>query len=290
MPLYYAQTVLSGEAAARELSDALDLLDPAPLASEVRDHDDGSGLWDIGGHFDGRPDAAGLALLAALHGAADFTVEKVVQRDWIAQVRSELTPVVAGRFIVHGSHDRDVIPSNRISIEIEAAQAFGTGHHASTQGCLTALDRLAREGFVAREIADIGGGTGVLAMAAVSVWSSARAIASDIDPVATETARENAAANGLGPRILCATAPGFRHPLLRARAPFDLIFANILARPLKGLAPDMARHQAPGGIAILSGLLTRQAPSVLGVYEGWGYTRLDRVPIGEWTTLVLRRG
>ncbi|TPE53777.1 50S ribosomal protein L11 methyltransferase [Amaricoccus solimangrovi] len=287
MPLYYASTVLKGEDAARALGDALESLDP--LATEVRDHDDGSGRWDVGAHFDGRPDAAGLALVAALHGAPDFAVSKVEERDWIAQVRSELTPVEAGRFVVYGAHDRDAVPTNRVRLEIEAAQAFGTGHHASTQGCLTALDRLARAGLVARRVADIGGGTGVLAMAAVSIWP-ARAIASDIDPVATLTARENAAANGLGPDILCLTAPGFNHPVLAARAPFDLVFANILAAPLKRLAPAMARHQAPGGVAILSGLLTRQAPGVRAVYEGWGYRRIDRVVIGEWTTLVLRRG
>ncbi len=287
MPLYYASSVLAGEDAARALGDALEVLDP--LSTEVRDHDDGSGLWDVGAHFDGRPDEAGLALLASLHDAPDFSVARVEERDWVAQVCSELTPVEAGRFVVYGSHDRERIPSNRIGLEIEAAQAFGTGHHASTQGCLTALDRLARSGLVAREIADIGGGTGVLAMAAVSVWP-ARAIASDIDPMATVTARENVRANRLGDRVLCLTAPGFNHPMLAARAPFDLVFANILAAPLKRLAPAMARHQAPGGFAILSGLLTRQAPSVLGVYQGWGYRRIDRIPIGEWTTLVLQRG
>lgn len=287
MPLFYASTVLAGEDEARALGDALEALDP--LSTEVRDHDDGSGLWDVGAHFDGRPDAGGLALLAALHGAPDFAVAKVEERDWVAQVRAELTPVEAGRFVVYGSHDRENVPANRIRLEIEAAQAFGTGHHASTQGCLTALDRLARGGLVARNVADIGGGTGVLAMAAVSIWP-ARAIASDIDPMATVTARENAAANRLGPRVLCLTAPGFQHPMLARRAPFDLVFANILAAPLKRLAPAMARHQARGGVAILSGLLTRQAPSVLAVYEGWGYRRIDRVVIGEWTTLILRRG
>lgn len=288
MTLYHVSTPLKGEAAARALSEALDMLDPAPLATEVRDHDDETGLWDVGGHFDGRPDLAGLALLAMIHGAPDFTVAKVDERDWVAQVRSELTPVAAGRFVVYGSHDRGNIPSNLIGLEIEAAQAFGTGHHASTQGCLTALDRLARSGLVARRVADIGGGTGVLAMAAVSIWP-ARAIASDIDPVATSTARENVAANGLNGLITCLTAPGFHHAGLRAAAPYDLVFANILASPLKRLAPDMSRHQASGGVAILSGLLTRQAPSVLGVYRGWGYGLLDRVRIGEWTTLVLRR-
>jgi ribosomal protein L11 methyltransferase len=200
MPLFRATTALPGQAAARALRDALDELHPAPLASDLHDHDDGSGLWDAAGLFDGPPDVAGLALLARLHGAPDFTVGKVEDRDWVAQVRAELTPVEAGRFIVYGSHDRAKLTPNRIGLEIEAAQAFGTGHHATTQGCLVALDRLVRRGLAARRIADIGGGTGVLAMAAASVWP-ATAVAGDIDPLATATARENVAANGLGRRV-----------------------------------------------------------------------------------------
>jgi ribosomal protein L11 methyltransferase len=288
MPLYRATTALEGEAAARALRDALDGLEPAPLASEVHDHDDGSGLWDAGGLFDGRPDAAGLALLARLHGAADFAVARVEDRDWVAQVRAELTPVEAGRFVVYGSHDRERVAANRVRLEIEAAQAFGTGHHATTQGCLTALDRLVRRGLVARRVADIGGGTGVLAMAAASVWPAA-AVAGDIDPLATATARENVAANGLGGRVACVTAAGFRHPRLRAGAPYGLVFANILAGPLRRLAPDVAAHQAPGGVAILSGILARQAPGVTAVYRAWGYAPEAPVRIGEWVTLVLRR-
>ena len=163
----------------------------------------------------------------------------------MAQVQAELTPVEAGRFVVFGSHDRERVAPNRVGLEIEAAQAFGTGHHATTQGCLLALDRLVRRGLVARRVADIGGGTGVLAMAAASVWP-ATAIAGDIDPLATATARENVAANGLGGRVACVTAAGFRHPRLRAGAPFDLVFANILAGPLRRLAPELAAHHAPG--------------------------------------------
>jgi ribosomal protein L11 methyltransferase len=175
-----------------------------------------------------------------------------------------------------------------IGLEIEAAQAFGTGHHATTQGCLEALDRLARTGFRPRRVADIGAGTGVLAMAAAALWP-VRAVAGDIDPVAAATARANAAANGLAARVACVTAPGFRHPRLRAGAPYDLIFANILAGPLRRLAPAIAAHQAPGGIAILSGILARQAPGVLAVYRGWGYCTLAAPEPGEWKTLVLRR-
>ena len=288
MPLYRATTSMLGEPAARVLRDALDTLDAPPLASEIHDLDDASGLWDVGGLFDGPPDAAGLSLLARAHAAPDFSVARVEDRDWVAQVRAELTPVEAGRFVVYASHDRDRIPANRIGLEIEAAQAFGTGHHATTQGCLTALDRLVRRGFAARQVADIGGGTGVLAMAAAAAWP-AGAIAGDIDPVATGTARANVAANGLASRVRCVTAAGFRHPRLRAGAPYGLIFANILASPLRRLAPDLARHQAPGGFAILSGILARQSAGVAAVYRAWGYVWLETVRIEDWTTLVLRR-
>ena len=287
MPLFRATTAVRGAAAAHALSDALDGLDPAPLAGEIHDHDDGSGLWDAGGLFDGRPDDIALALLAQAHGAPDFTVEKVEDRDWVAQVRAELTPVEAGRFVVYGSHDRARIGPNRIGLEIEAAEAFGTGHHATTQGCLQALDRLVRQGVRPRRIADIGGGTGVLAMAATSVWP-ARAIAGDIDPLATRTARANVAANGLADRVACVTAAGFRHPRLRAGAPYDLVFANILAGPLRRMAGDMARHQATGGRAILSGILVRQAKGVAAVYRSQGYVPEETVRIGEWATLVFR--
>lgn len=281
-----ATAALKGRPAAEALRDALDGLDPAPLASDIHDHDDDSGLWDVSGIFGEAPDEAGLALLAEIHGAGAFRVERVEDRDWVAQVRSELTPVEAGRFVVYGSHDRDRIASNRIGLEIEAAQAFGTGHHATTKGCLLALDRLVRRGLMARRVADIGGGTGVLAMGATSVWPAV-AIAGDIDPVATLTARENVAANGLGRSVSCVTAAGFRHPRIHAAAPFGLVFANILAGPLRRLAPQVAVAQQLGGIAILSGILSRQAAGVSAVYRSWGYRVLDRVPIDGWTTLVL---
>lgn len=287
--LYQARTALRGERKARALCDALDRLDPAPRATAVDDHDDESGLWDVSAHFDARPDQAGLALAAYLHGAADFAVGRIEDRDWVAQVRGALTPVEAGRFVVFGSHDRDRIGSNRIGLEIEAAEAFGTGHHATTQGCLLALDRLVRGGWVAARVADIGGGTGVLAMAAVSVWP-AQAIAGDIDPVATRTARANVAANRLSGRVRAVTSTGFRHVAFRETAPFGLVFANILAAPLKRLAPDVAAHQTVGGVVILSGLLTRQAPGVVAVYRGFGYRLSDRVVRAGWTTLVLRLG
>jgi ribosomal protein L11 methyltransferase len=287
MPLYRAVTAVRGELAARILSDALDGLEPAPLASDIHDHDDGSSLWDVTGLFEARPDAVSLALVARSQGVPDFVVERVEDRDWVAQVRSELTPVEAGRFVVYGSHDRARIAPNRIGLEIEAAEAFGTGHHATTQGCLRALDGLVRRGFLPTRVADIGGGTGVLAMAAASVWP-VRALAGDIDPQATRTARANVAANGLVGRVACVTAAGFRAARLRAGAPYDLVFANILAGPLRRMAGELAAHQPTGGVAILSGLLSRQARGVIAVYRAWDYVPVGTVAIGDWTTLVLR--
>lgn len=280
-------TSVPGAGAAQAVSDALETL--GPTASGVHDRDDGSGLWEVSGYFDGRPDPTALALIAAAHGGAGFAVAPVGSRDWMAQVRAGLSPVRAGRFVVFGSHDRVRVPVNLVGLEIEAALAFGTGHHATTRGCLLGLDRLARRGWQVRRAADIGAGTGVLAMAAARVFACS-VLAADIDGLATATARDNAAANRLAGRIRCLTAPGFRHPALAAAAPFDLVTANILAGPLRRLVPDMARHAAVGGVVVLSGILERQAASVEATYRGWGFRRLTVIGVDGWSTLVMRRG
>jgi ribosomal protein L11 methyltransferase len=166
--------------------------------------------------------------------------------------------------------------------------AFGTGHHGTTLGCLRALDRLAAEGFHGRKVVDVGCGTAVLAMAAARLWPEP-VLASDIDEVAVEVARANVTANGLTDRVTCVEAAGFDHPALVDAAPFDLIFANILKGPLVALAPDMADVLAPGGFAILSGILNEQADEVTGVYARSGINPVHREEIGEWTTLTLRK-
>ncbi len=288
MKIYSAVTTVSDRSTANAILDAFDMLHPAPGASGLHDRNDGSGTWDVSAYFEEKPDVAGLALIASLNSAPDFIVAPVENVDWVAQVRSELTPVRAGRFMVYGSHDRENVPSHLIGLEIEAAQAFGTGHHETTRGCLKALDGLVKRGAWPRNVADIGGGTGVLAMAAARVFSCP-IIASDIDPVATETARENIRANRLGDRVTCVTAPGFNHPLLRQSGPYDLILSNILARPLKRLAKDMYGHTAPGGRVVLSGILARQVRSVESVYRSVGFGRDSIAFDGEWSVLVLAK-
>ncbi|MFD1913112.1 50S ribosomal protein L11 methyltransferase [Halodurantibacterium flavum] len=288
MPTYSALTTLAGEEPARALAEAMEAMEPEPSGVGVFEIEDGSGRWEVGGYFTEAPDQAGLALLAAIHTAQPFAVSELPDIDWVAKVRRELSPVEAGRFFVYGSHDADKVPEGSVSLLIEAAMAFGTGHHGTTQGCLRALDRLDRAGVVARNVVDIGCGTAVLAMAAARIWPDP-VLASDIDAVAVEVAEANVLANGLEGRVRCVEAAGFEHPELKAAAPFDLVFANILKGPLVELAPQMAAHIGPKGYAILSGLLVEQAAEVIAAYLTAGFDLDSREDIGEWATLVLRR-
>lgn len=286
MPTFSALTTLADKDRAEALAGAMEDFDPEPTGVGCFEVEDGSGLYEVGAYFDAAPDDIALALMAAAYGAAPFTVSEVPETDWVAHVKRNLQPVAAGRFFVYGSHDADRVPEDCVPLLIEAAMAFGTGHHATTMGCLRALDRLDREGFRARNVADIGCGTAVLAMAAAAIWPDP-VIASDIDPVAVEVARANVAANGMEDRVSCVEAAGFGHPALAARAPYDLLFANILKGPLMSLAPEMARSVAPGGIVILSGILNTQADEVLAAYRTIGFSLRERDEIGDWTTLVL---
>lgn len=287
MPTYTALTTLTGKENADALGEAMERLMPEPTGVGVFEIEDDSGIWEIGGYFTEKPDLAGLALLASLHGAKDFVVSEVPETDWVAKVKRELAPVEAGRFFVYGSHDVDKVPEGAEPLLIEAAMAFGTGHHGTTLGCLRALDHLANQGFVGKSVADIGCGTAVLAMGAARIWPDT-VIASDIDMVAVEVAEANVIANDLVGRVICLEATGFDHPDLKAAAPFDLIFANILKGPLIDLAPDMAANLQSGGYAILSGILVPQAEEVIDAYAHSGINLVKREDIGDWTTLILQ--
>ncbi len=288
MPTFTAFCTLDDRDAAEALAEHIEELDPAPYGVGVFEIEDGSDRWEVGSYFLSAPNGVVLDLLAAAHGATHFVVSELPETDWVAHVKRELAPVVAGRFFVYGSHDADKVPADAVPLLIEAAMAFGTGHHGTTLGCLSALDRLERAGLRAKNVADIGCGTAVLAMAAAKLWPET-VLASDIDPVAVETAAANVVANGLAGRVICLEAAGFAHPQIEAAAPFDLIFANILKAPLISLAPDMGRFCAESGHVILSGILHEQADEVIAAYEAQGFTLVSRDEYGDWTTLVMRR-
>ncbi|MGH1444571.1 MAG: 50S ribosomal protein L11 methyltransferase [Cognatishimia sp.] len=288
MPTFTALTTLVGKDAADRLGEAMENLYPEPTGVGVFEIEDGSGLWEVGAYFTEAPDETELALLQVAFGAKPFAVSELPEVDWVSKVKRELSPVQAGRFFVYGSHDADQVPADAEPLLIEAAMAFGTGHHGTTLGCLKALDRLANEGFVGANVADVGCGTAVLGMAAARIWANP-VMASDIDQVAVDVAEANVKANDLVDRVLCVEAAGFDHPDLIAKAPFDLVFANILKAPLIMLAPDMGNYIAAGGHAILSGILNEQADEVVAAYQAAGFDVHTREEIGEWTTLTLTR-
>ena len=263
---------------------------PAVIVAEEPDEskpDD----WLIHAYLEREPGESELKLLGGL-GTGQPQVESLGEADWVTMSQSGLQPIRAGRFFVHTPMNRSR-PPGTIAFEIDAGLAFGTGQHATTAGCLDALDRLQREAESYANIADIGTGTGLLAFAALALWPDAKCIATDIDPVAIDVARENAAINGvpLGHgegALLLAQADGMDSALLSARSPFDLIIANILAGPLVELAADFARSLAPGGVIVLAGLLDTQADAVAKAYEQRGLAIRDR-GFGQWPVLVCER-
>ena len=288
MPTYTSLTTLEGKDAANDLGVALENLDSPPYGIGVFEIEDGSGLYEVGAYFIDAPNEIELLIISTAYSAKPFVVSEVPDKDWVAEVRRELAPVEAGDFFVYGSHDSDKVPANCKPLLIEAAMAFGTGHHGTTKGCLTALDNLFKSGFIGTNVVDIGCGTAVLAMGAALCWPG-KVLASDIDEIATETSKANAHANGLGDRIKIITCAGFDHPDLNASAPYDLILANILKGPLVALAPDMSKNSILGGYIILSGLLNTQADAVIDAYSDESFELVDHIKITEWSILTLRK-
>ena len=277
-------------ATAKKIGDVLaESFDAEEVANSAFEEPDGR--WSLAIHFRDRPDEAALrALIAMAAGAATaqaLAFETLAPTDWVRKSLEGLKPVDAGRFMVHGAHDRARVRANRIGIEIEAALAFGTGHHGTTRGCLLALDRIVK-GRRPRAILDIGTGTGVLAIAAAKALRRP-VLASDIDARSVTIARENARLNRAGAYIETVHQAGIGARRFRQRAPFDLIFANILLEPLKALATPMARLVAPRGRVVLSGLLLAQAAPALASYRARGFVLSRRIRLEGWMTLVLRR-
>ncbi len=225
-------------------------------------------------------------LLAERFSDLQIEREELPDIDWVAKSLEGLKPVRAGRFLVHGSHDRDERRIGDIAIEIDAGQAFGTGHHGTTAGCLEMLDNVLRSSKV-RNVLDLGTGSGVLAIAANRI-AKVPVLATDIDPIAVKVARENARINQVASGIVFAAAPGFHHRSFKDHGPFDLIIANILAKPLMKLAPELARNLAPGGTVILSGILASQRWKVLSAYNAQKLAHVRTIWREGWVTIVLK--
>ncbi|HZY14467.1 MAG TPA: 50S ribosomal protein L11 methyltransferase [Beijerinckiaceae bacterium] len=282
------------EAGARAVADLIvETFDPAQTAAAAFEKEPGASQsarqWVVEVYFGWEPDRAAIRELVAVAAGREvaqaITFDRVERADWISASLAGFDPVRAGRFLVIGSHARQAARPNDIVIEIEAALAFGTGHHGTTMGCLLALDRLGRRRRP-RQVLDVGTGSGVLAIAAAKRWKR-KVVASDIDPIAVVTARANATQNGAGPFVRPVRADGTKR--LPLKGGYDLILANILAGPLKRLALELARVAAPAGILVLSGLLERDVPGVLAVYRAHGFGLLRRELREGWATLMLCR-
>jgi ribosomal protein L11 methyltransferase len=289
-------TKAEAEALASDISELVDL-EPPPVLMTSEPDPAAPEAWRLDAYVEREPDAAFIASLRSMVPSASATeplIERIEAQDWVTLSQEGLEPIRAGRFFVHTPAHRGKVPSDAVALEIDAGRAFGTGQHETTAGCLLALERMKREGLSFGNILDLGTGTGVLAFAALKLWPAAKAAASDIDPVSIEVAGENAAINkvALGRargQLELAVAPGLDHSRLKARAPYDLVVANILAGPLIDLAPSIAGALEAGGRLILAGLLDSQAEKVAAAYRRQGLMLSFTIARGEWPTLAMRK-
>lgn len=290
VPTHRASFAIGDEQAARRVVDLLtEVFFEGQAAVAAFEQPDGR--WDVTVHFADPPDQALVRELVTSAAGADIAqtigFDTVEARDWVKASLEDLVPVPAGRFVVHGQHDRERVAPNKVGIEIEAALAFGTGHHGTTRGCLLLLDHVLKA-YRPRRVLDLGTGTGVLAIAAAKALHE-KILASDIDPPSVQVARDNARLNVSGHLVQAVRATGFSAPQFASAAPFDLVLANILANPLRQLAAPMARHLAPSALVILSGLLTPQARGVIAAYRARGLVPVRHLRIEGWSSLLLRR-
>ncbi|UPA23365.1 50S ribosomal protein L11 methyltransferase [Shinella oryzae] len=284
--LYISTTEKQAEHALALMSDAFEEEGFAIATMEIDEKND---IWEASVYVF-QPDEAEVydrfaALLAADFPGVQIQREELPDIDWIAKSLEGLKPVRAGRFVVHGSHDRGTARIGEIAIEIDAGQAFGTGHHGTTAGCLEMIHNVMRARRV-RRVLDLGTGSGVLAIAARKL-APVTVLATDIDPIATRVARENVRLNGIASGIALETAPGFHSTAFGRHGPFDLIIANILARPLMRMAPQLAARLAPGGGVILSGILASQRWKVLAAYNSLGLRHVRTIWREGWVTIHL---
>jgi ribosomal protein L11 methyltransferase len=289
-PVTYVATIDAPSHIAEAVAAKLEAAE-SPAALAISLFECGPGQIEVSAHYAEHPSREQLIqLIEGVAGEEDLgalKIEALAPKNWVAEAESLRGPVCAGRFLVHGCHDRGKMPAGRFTLEIDAGLAFGTAHHATTRGCLIALDRLLKRRRPAH-VLDIGTGTGILAIAAAKALGRP-VIASDMDPVAVAVAAENASRNGVRSHVRVMQAVGLAHPALRC-AKADLLFANLLLRPLLELAPAFARALRPGGMCVLSGILDIQARQVEARFRALGFRLDSRILLDGWTTLLLRRG
>ena len=280
---------ITARGARREIEAAAGALEADPelegLAYSLLEEDESRDAWRIDAYPTSEAEAEALGRVLAARPALAVASAPLADADWLALALSGLPPVREGRFFVYGAHDRGRVPVNLVDLRIEAGAAFGTGHHGTTAGCLAAFDA-ALKGARFRRVLDVGTGTGVLAIAAARAGAQT-VVGTDIDPVSVRIAAENARLNRA--RVRFVRADGLSHRAASEAGPFDLVFANILARPLVRLAPQIARRLPPGGVLILSGLLRSQARMVCAAYRAQGLRQRRRLDREAWTTLVMQR-
>jgi ribosomal protein L11 methyltransferase len=281
MPVCWKARAVVPKLEAQRLSATLEELDPTPVVSAFELGE--RGLWEVEAFFANEPDETELAKLVG----TPMRVLPVEDENWIARSLEGLPPVQTERFFIYGEHSAGDVPANAIGLKIEASYAFGTGHHGTTKGCLLAYERLMKRRRF-RNALDLGCGTGVLALAFART-AHRPAVATDIDILAAAKTRENARLNRAAPYMRVAHGDGFRAAHVADGAPYDLIFANILAGPLMKLMPGIKKHLAPGGNAILSGLLDEQAHAVLAMANAHGLRLVRRSALEGWITLILER-
>jgi ribosomal protein L11 methyltransferase len=287
-------TVRMGDSPVEPFADFLERDSVGVSMFETQDTDTGAVGWAVTALYRSPPDAGalggGLALIAAANGLPEPTLDvaPLPPADWLADAYAGFPARHIDRFLVHGSHV--AAPSGGvIPLHIDAATAFGSGEHATTEGCLLAISDLRRSGKTIGRALDMGTGSGILAIAVAKLFPTARLSAVDIDAESAQVANLNAELNGVKARVRAVQGNGYLSSLAARGSRFDVIIANILARPLIRMAPSLHDRLAPGGIAILSGLLRRQEAAVLGAHKAMGLRLVGRKPIGEWTTLILRR-
>ena len=251
------------------------------------------GTVRVEGYSATEPDEAMISTMLAVAASSQgvptplLHLGRLGPRDWVAENRAGFPPIGVGRYFIHGTHFEGSVPPGKIRLVVDAGAAFGSGEHASTAGCLRALDALARRRRFHAPL-DMGCGSGILALAMARTWR-VRVRAVDIDKDAVRVTSANARLNGLAPLVRVAAGNGYREPMVREGGPYDLIVANILARPLCRMAGDLARHLEPGGVAVLSGLLSRDSGRVLAAHRAHGLTLVENIPIDDWRTLILSR-